>query len=94
MAKWPFQFVQTYGGEIDVTQPVRSHDEYFGITPCRKRPLKRVCWMPMLRIFRTGTIRPANGIYGNQDDHTVGTYTKLGTVPTYVLPHALSINKP
>jgi len=52
-----------------------SHDEYFGNYAVSKAAAEKSVLDANAPDFRTGTIRPANGIYGNQDDHTVGTYT-------------------
>jgi nucleoside-diphosphate-sugar epimerase len=79
--KWPRRYVQTIG-DVDSTLPVRSHKEYFGNYAVSKAVAEKSVLNANSPTFRTGCIRPTNGIYGNRYDHTLGTYMSMGKVPT------------
>jgi nucleoside-diphosphate-sugar epimerase len=83
---WPWQrmpknMFQVYG-EDDAYAPLRDHYEYFGIYAVSKAHAERLVMSANSDTFRTGCIRPANGIYGTRYDQTVGTYLNRGYVPT------------
>jgi nucleoside-diphosphate-sugar epimerase len=79
--KWPRRFVQTMGG-VDPSLPLRPHNEYFGNYAVSKAAAEKVVLNANSPGFRTGCIRPTNGVYGNRYDHTLGTYMSMGKVPT------------
>jgi nucleoside-diphosphate-sugar epimerase len=79
--QWPVRFFQVYG-EDDAYQPLRGHYDYFGNYAVSKAQAEKLVLEANSPSFKTGCIRPANGVYGNKFDHTVGTYAKIGNVPT------------
>lgn len=83
---WPWQrnpknFFQLYGEE-DAYAPLRDHFDYFGNYAVSKAHAEKLVMAANSESFKTGCIRPANGIYGTRHDHTVGTYLSRGHVPT------------
>lgn len=63
---WPFQahptnYFQTYGEE-DALKPLRDHYDYYGIYPVSKANAERLVMVADSPDFRTGCIRPANGM--------------------------------
>jgi nucleoside-diphosphate-sugar epimerase len=79
--QWPRRFVQTVG-KVDTSAPLRSHKEYFGNYAVSKAAAEKAVINANSPTFKTGCIRPANGIYGNRYDHTLGTYMSMPKVPT------------
>ncbi|TID17134.1 putative dehydrogenase-like protein [Venturia nashicola] len=86
-ARWPRRFVQTVG-HVDTSAPLRSHEEYFGNYAVTKAAAEKIVINANSTTFKTGIIRPANGVYGNRYDHTLGTYMNLSKIPTWV-PHVV-----
>ncbi|KAI9150816.1 cholesterol dehydrogenase [Paramyrothecium foliicola] len=72
--------------ERDSEQPLRPREEFFGNYPLSKAVAERLVWSANSESFRTGTIRPANGVYGNPTDNTVGILLSRSVMPTWV-PH-------
>lgn len=77
----PEGYVQVFG-EDDQSQPLRKHETYFGNYAASKAIGERLVLLENSKTFRTGSIRPGNGIYGNKQDQTAGTYLARGIVPT------------
>ncbi|KAJ4258160.1 hypothetical protein NW762_008301 [Fusarium torreyae] len=59
--------------EQDFIKPLRRHEEYFGNYPASKAVAERLVCAENRASFRTGCIRPANGVYGNPIDNPVGS---------------------
>ena len=68
--------------ERDFSQPLRPRDEFFGNYPLSKAVAERLVCAATSPSFRTGCIRPANGVYGNPTDNTVGAPLAKSVVPT------------
>ncbi|KAM5356454.1 hypothetical protein ACJ41O_003100 [Fusarium nematophilum] len=84
-AKEPRNFWQVLD-ERDFSQPLRPHSEFFGNYPASKAVAERLVCAANCESFRTGAIRPANGVYGNPTDNTVGGPLAKSSLPTWV-PH-------
>lgn len=88
----PKHFVQVLS---DATEPPKEHDEFFGNYAVSKREAEIIVREAddIKNNFRTGCIRPANGIYGVGSETCatlIGIYLKMGGGPTYVsIPHVL-----
>lgn len=82
-AKEPHNFWQILD-ERDFFRPLRPHDEYFGNYAATKAKAERLVCSANSEAFRTGCIRPANGVYGNPTDNTVGGPLSRSVFPTYV----------
>ena len=80
-AKEPDNFWQVLD-EIDFSQPLKAHEEYFGNYPASKAAAERRVCDANSNDFRTGCIRPANGVYGNPTDNTVGQPLSKAVMPT------------
>ena len=79
--KWPEHFFQIYD-ESDAYGPERSHDEFFGNYAVSKAAMERMVMKENGPNFKTGCIRPASGVYGNELDHNVAVYTQKDELPT------------
>lgn len=88
-SKWPKHFWQVLD-EKDFYEPMRPHEGYFANYPASKAAAERIVCAANSETFRTGCIRPANGVYGNPTDNTVGGPLKAGDYPTYVSSHPYS----
>ncbi|VUC20989.1 unnamed protein product [Clonostachys rosea] len=85
-ASIPKHFAQVLD-ESDFYEPLRSHEDFFGNYPASKALAERiVCEANDGNSFRTGCIRPGNGVYGNPTDNTVGGPLSKSIMPTWV-PH-------
>ncbi|KEY70839.1 hypothetical protein S7711_08538 [Stachybotrys chartarum IBT 7711] len=84
-AKEPNYFWQ-FLDERDFFQPLRTHEEFFGNYAASKATAERLVCNANTRSFRTGCIRPANGVYGNPTDNTVGGPLSSAIFPTWI-PH-------
>jgi nucleoside-diphosphate-sugar epimerase len=73
-----FQVLDTRDFEL----PLRKREAYFGNYPATKAVAERLVCEADDEGFRTGTIRPANGVYGNPTDNTVGDHLSRAIVPT------------
>lgn len=80
-AKQPRHFWQILD-EKDFFEPLRGHDEFFGNYPASKAMAERIVCGANSAEFRTGCIRPANGVYGNPTDNTVGDPLSRDVFPT------------
>ena len=87
--KWPRHYWQVLD-ETDFSEPPRNHDEYFANYPASKASAERIVCSANTPDFRTGCIRPANGVYGNPTDNTVGGPLSSSEFPTYAQPPFLS----
>ncbi|CAG9947497.1 unnamed protein product [Clonostachys rosea f. rosea IK726] len=82
----PQNFAQVLD-ESDFYEPLRPHEEFFGNYPASKALAERlVCEANDGDSFRTGCIRPGNGVYGDPTDNTVGGPLSKSIMPTWV-PH-------
>lgn len=87
IAPWkntPKHFVQVLS---DATEPPEEHDEFFGTYAVSKREAEIIVREAddIKTNFRTGCIRPANGIYGVGSETCatlIGIYLKMGGAPT------------
>ncbi|KAI1756228.1 hypothetical protein F4782DRAFT_537989 [Xylaria castorea] len=68
----------------DFKLPLRKREEYFGNYPASKAFAERLVCDADQEGFRTGAIRPANGVYGNPTDNTVGDPLSRSVMPTWV----------
>ncbi|KAI1121854.1 hypothetical protein F5Y10DRAFT_255455 [Nemania abortiva] len=68
----------------DFDLPLRSREGYFGNYPASKAVAERLVCDSDQEGFRTGAIRPANGVYGNPTDNTVGDPLSRSVMPTWV----------
>ncbi|KAI1319977.1 NAD(P)-binding protein [Xylariaceae sp. FL0255] len=67
----------------DFKLPLRPREGYFGNYPASKAVAERIITDANCPEFRTGTIRPANGVYGNPTDNTVGDPLSRRVMPTW-----------
>jgi nucleoside-diphosphate-sugar epimerase len=70
-SSWPRNFSQVLD-EADFFQPLRPREEFYANYPVSKAAAERIVCEANTANFRTGCIRPANGVYGNPTDNTVG----------------------
>ncbi|ORY68208.1 uncharacterized protein BCR38DRAFT_362485 [Pseudomassariella vexata] len=84
-AKFPRHIWQMLD-EQDFSRPLRSREDFFGNYPYSKAVAERLVCAENDELFRTGCVRPANGVYGNPSDNTVGTPLSKDIFPTWV-PH-------
>ncbi|KAI1100560.1 NAD(P)-binding protein [Jackrogersella minutella] len=70
----------------DFSAPLREREGYFANYPASKAVAERLVCGTNCESFRTGCIRPANGVYGNPTDNTVGDPLTRKIFPTWV-PH-------
>ncbi|KAK0632487.1 hypothetical protein B0T14DRAFT_34574 [Immersiella caudata] len=82
-SRWPQNYQQILNEE-DFRQPLRKHDEYYANYPASKAAAERIVCEANCESFRTGCIRPANGVYGNPTDNTVGGPLNSSTFPTWI----------
>ncbi|KAK8088136.1 hypothetical protein PG997_003097 [Apiospora hydei] len=82
--RWPRHYVQVLD-EADFDQPLRPHGEYFGNYARAKATAERLVCGANGPDFRTGVIRPANGIYGTSvGDQLVGLCLRSGSFPSWI----------
>jgi len=81
---WPTNFFQVMT-ERDFSQPMRPHNQYFSNYARSKAEAERlVCAADSpAENFRTGSIRPGNGVYGSPADLLLGYLFRVRTLPTY-----------
>ncbi|KAK5625744.1 hypothetical protein RRF57_001460 [Xylaria bambusicola] len=82
-AREPRDFFQVLDTR-DFKLPLRERSGYFGNYPASKAVAERLVCDADQEGFRTGTIRPANGVYGNPTDNTVGDPLSRAVMPTWV----------
>lgn len=70
--------------EGDFFRPLQSHEAFFGNYPASKAKAERIVCAANRKEFRTGCIRPGNGVYGHPTDNLLGTPLSLKVCPTYV----------
>ncbi|KAI0179715.1 NAD(P)-binding protein [Hypoxylon sp. FL1284] len=70
----------------DFDKPLRPREGYFANYPASKARAERLVCGASGEAFRAGSIRPANGVYGNPTDNTVGDPLSRRILPTWV-PH-------
>ncbi|KAH7029093.1 uncharacterized protein B0I36DRAFT_245730 [Microdochium trichocladiopsis] len=70
----------------DSEKPLRHRTGYFANYPASKAVAERMVCDENEDSFRTGSIRPANGVYGNPTDNMLGAYFFKDVVETWV-PH-------
>lgn len=80
-AKQPDNYWQILD-EKDFWQPLKAREAYFGNYPASKATAERLVCDANTNEFRTGCIRPANGVYGNPTDNTVGQPLSKSIFPT------------
>ncbi|KAK4189064.1 hypothetical protein QBC35DRAFT_494620 [Podospora australis] len=80
---WPRHFWQILD-EADFFLPPRKHEEYYANYPASKAAGERIVCAAKTESFRTGSIRPANGVYGNPTDNTVGGALAKSVFPTWI----------
>ncbi|OTA55795.1 NAD(P)-binding protein [Hypoxylon sp. EC38] len=66
----------------DFDAPLREREGYFANYPASKAVAERFVCGANSEGFRTGCIRPANGVYGNPTDNTVGDPLSRRVLPT------------
>ncbi|KAK1830180.1 hypothetical protein QBC39DRAFT_331728 [Podospora conica] len=81
-SRWPRDFVQVLD-TADFWKPLRTHDEFYANYPESKAVAERIVCRANSKHLRTGCIRPANGVYGNPTDNTVGGPLNMGVLPTW-----------
>ncbi|KAI0897079.1 NAD(P)-binding protein [Annulohypoxylon nitens] len=71
--------------DSDFDRPLRPHSEFFGNYAHAKGVAERLISAANTDSFRTGIVRPANGIYGTSyGDQVVGMCLRAGTVPSWM----------
>ncbi|RGP67115.1 cholesterol dehydrogenase [Fusarium sporotrichioides] len=70
----------------DFSEPLRRHEDYFGNYSASKAAVERLVCAENDASFRTGCIRPANGVYGHPTDNPVGILLSQSVHTTW-LPH-------
>ncbi|GAB1311465.1 hypothetical protein MFIFM68171_01675 [Madurella fahalii] len=79
---WPRHYWQVLD-EKDFFEPPRKHEEYYANYPASKAAAERIVCAANSEAMRTGCIRPANGVYGNPTDNTVGGALAKAVLPTW-----------
>lgn len=79
--KWPKNFFQLYD-ESDADGPERPHNDFFANYAASKAAMERMVMKENGRNIKTGCVRPASGVYGNELDHNVAVYIPRDKLPT------------
>ncbi|KAH8883372.1 NAD(P)-binding protein [Thozetella sp. PMI_491] len=79
---WPENYAQPLD-DADFFKPLRQHGEFYANYPAAKAAAERIVCEANSPSLRTGSIRPANGVYGNPTDNTVGTPMTTGVCPEW-----------
>ncbi|AEO65514.1 uncharacterized protein THITE_2112596 [Thermothielavioides terrestris NRRL 8126] len=79
---WPRHFWQVLDVK-DFFEPLRPHEQFFANYPASKAAAERIVCAANSKELRTGCIRPANGVYGNPTDNTVGGALANAVLPTW-----------
>ncbi|KAK3985664.1 hypothetical protein QBC44DRAFT_334576 [Cladorrhinum sp. PSN332] len=82
IGSWPRNFWQVLD-EKDFFEPPRKHEGYYSNYAVSKAAAERIVCAANGKDFRTGSIRPANGVYGNFSDNTVGAALGSPITPTW-----------
>lgn len=69
--------------EADFFQPLRPHRQFFGNYPASKAKAERIVCGANKQELRTGSIRPANGVYGYPTDNLLGGPLTMQIYPEY-----------
>ncbi|KAF4454240.1 hypothetical protein F53441_3240 [Fusarium austroafricanum] len=72
----------------DFDEPLRPHEGYFNNYAVSKAVAERLVCAENEPLFRTGCIRPANGVYGHPMDNPIGTLLSREVNNTWV-PHVV-----
>ncbi|KAK1829845.1 sterol-4-alpha-carboxylate 3-dehydrogenase, decarboxylating [Podospora conica] len=87
---WPWQSMpgKWYHSatEADFDSPLRPHDQFFSNYAKSKAEAERLICGSNQEGFRTGTIRPGNGIYGQKTDPVLGALLTMGGTGTWLIP--------
>ncbi|KAI0469804.1 hypothetical protein GGR56DRAFT_244283 [Xylariaceae sp. FL0804] len=82
--RWPKDIWQVVD-ESDFDEPLRPHSQFFGNYAYSKATAERMVCDANSPTFRTGSIRPANAIYGSsKGDQAVGLCLRSGTFPSWM----------
>jgi len=79
--QWPKNFFQLYD-ESDAYGCERPHNDYFANYAASKAEMEHMVMKENGPNLKTGCIRPANGVYGNELDHNVAVYIPHDKLPT------------
>lgn len=79
---WPKNFTQQLN-EDDFFRPLRPFNQFFSAYSASKATAERIICDANCETLRTGTIRPANGIYGHPTDNTVGQPLNSSVLPSW-----------
>ncbi|KAK3393980.1 hypothetical protein B0H63DRAFT_31580 [Podospora didyma] len=79
---WPRHYWQVLD-EQDFFEPPRRHQGYYSNYAASKAAAERIVCGANSKELRTGSIRAANGIYGNPTDNTVGGPLHMRVQPTW-----------
>ncbi|CAK7272939.1 hypothetical protein SEPCBS57363_005400 [Sporothrix epigloea] len=82
---WPQNFVQLLN-ENDFFRPLRLFDQFYSAYAASKATAERIICDANCEALRTGTIRPANGVYGHPTDNVVGTALNTAAMPAWAYP--------
>lgn len=74
--------------EADFDKPVRPHNRFFANYSRSKAEAERLVCGANHNGFRTGTIRPGNGIYGQKTDPIIGSLLLMGDSGSWI-PHII-----
>ncbi len=80
-SRWPRNFAQVLD-DADFAAPIRPHQDFYANYPASKAAAERIVCAANSPRLRTGCIRPANGVYGNPTDNTVGGALAKAVLPT------------
>ncbi|KAK3341422.1 hypothetical protein B0T25DRAFT_593979 [Lasiosphaeria hispida] len=88
---WPWQnsprrWIQT-ASEKDFDAPIRPHNLYFANYARSKAEAERLVCAANEETFRTGSVRPGNGIYGQNTGQLIGLALRMGTGIVTSTPH-------
>ncbi|KAI1103909.1 NAD(P)-binding protein [Jackrogersella minutella] len=84
LRRWPRNYWQAID-ESDFDRPLRPHAQFFGNYAHAKAASERIISEANCSGFRTGLVRPANGIYGSSNgDQVVGLCLRSGTFPSWM----------
>ncbi|KAI5861666.1 NAD(P)-binding protein [Durotheca rogersii] len=85
LRRWPRNYWQAID-EADFARPLRPHPQFFGNYAYSKAVAERIIAEANAPGFRTGIVRPANGIYGTTSttDQIVGYCLRVGTFPSWI----------
>jgi nucleoside-diphosphate-sugar epimerase len=79
--KYPGRLFQLYD-ESDAYGPERPHEDFFANYAVSKARAERLVMKANDEKLKTGCIRPASGVYGNEHDHNIATYIPMEEIPT------------